>query len=74
MYLFGPNPVKREDDPSHYWTGHQYSGVRMKLDVSFVHTKKGVAEDVDFKGFARVAGALATKTGEYLTEKTRGGK
>jgi hypothetical protein len=75
LYLFGPNPVKRSDNPSLYWTGHQYSGVKLKLSVPFLRkNKKETETDSDFPGFALVAKALATKTGELLEDKTRGAK
>ena len=75
LYVFGPNPVKRADNPSLYWTGHQYSGVYMKLRVSFIRKdKKEKATDSDFPGFALVAKALAARTGGYLDERTRGDK
>jgi len=75
LYVFGPNPVKRDDNPSLYWTGHQYSGVYMKLRVSFIRKdKKENATETDFPGFALVAKALAARTGEYLEAKTTGGK
>ena len=74
LYLFGPNPVKRDDNPSLYWTGHQYSGYLLKCRVSFLRKKKEKETDSDFAGFALVAKALATKTGEYLDAETRGGK
>jgi len=57
LYVFGPNPVKRDDNPSLYWTEHQYSGVQIKFRDTF---------DADFAGFASVVRALAEKTGEYL--------
>lgn len=75
LYVFGPNPVKPGDNPSLYWTGHQYSGVQLKFRVSFIREdKKSDAADADFAGFARVARALATATGEYLDARTRGRK
>jgi hypothetical protein len=73
LQMFGPNPVKRTDDPSLYWTGHQYAGVRMKLDVPFIKTdRKGNAIEVDYAGYAKVARALSTKAGEYLEAHTSG--
>lgn len=73
LHVFGPNPVKRSDDPSLYWTGHQYGGVHMKLDVPFVKTdRKGNATEEDFAGYARVARALSTRAGEFLLAKCSG--
>ncbi|MBI3450372.1 MAG: hypothetical protein HY049_15835 [Acidobacteria bacterium] len=73
MYVFGPNPVKRDDDPSLYWNGHQYSGAKMKFEVSFVKTdRKGVANDADFAGFAPVAKALSDAIGDDLVARTSG--
>jgi hypothetical protein len=75
LYVFGPNPVKRDDNPSLYWTGHQYSGVYMKFRVAFVRKdKSNAARDADFAGFAMVARALAARTGEYLKERTQSEK
>jgi hypothetical protein len=75
LYVFGPNPVKRDDNPSLYWTGHQYSGAEFRFRVSFMRKDKHEHEtDSDFPGFALVAKALAAKTGEYLEAKTRGEK
>lgn len=73
LYMFGPNPVKRDDDPSLYYTGHQYSSAHIKLSVPFVRTK-GKETEVDFAGYARVARALSEKTGEYLETRISGDK
>ncbi|MES1166532.1 MAG: hypothetical protein ABUL68_00880 [Pseudomonadota bacterium] len=73
-YLFGPNPVKR-DNASLYWTGHQYAGVHLPLDVSLMKVdRKGVEVENDFAGYAHVARALALKTGDYLKERMGGKK
>ena len=73
LYVFGPNPVKRDDNPSLYWTGHQYSGVQIKFRVTLIRQdKKDDTFDADFAGFASVAKALAEKTGSFLETKTRG--
>ena len=75
LYVFGPNPVKRDDKPSLYWTGHQYSGVQIKFRVPFVRKDKKAHEtDSDVEGFSMVAKALASKTGEYLDARTHGKK
>ncbi len=71
MYMYGPNPVKRDDDPSLYWTGHQYSSAFLKLSVPFAR-HKGKEAEVDFAGYARVASALSERTGQYLEQRISG--
>ena len=75
LYVFGPNPVKRTDNPSLYWTGHLYSGVQLKFRVSFLRMdKKDNITGEDFAGFGRVAKALAEKTGDFLEARAKGVK
>jgi hypothetical protein len=75
LYVFGPNPVKRTDNPSLYWTGHLYSGVQLKFRVSFLRMdKKDNITGEDFAGFGRVAKALAEKTSDFLEARAKGVK
>jgi hypothetical protein len=52
--------------------GQQYSGVYLRMDdIPFVKTdKQGNATDVDYAGYAIVAGPLATKMAQYIKKKT----
>ncbi len=69
-YMFGPNPV-HVSDTAMVWTGHQYSGVYLWLDLPLITTdKKGMEIESDFPGYAHVARALGIATGDYLKERT----
>ena len=67
-YMFGPNPVSSADS-SLYWTGHQYSGVYLWIDVPLIETRKGTEVTNSFDDYGLIARALAIKTGEYLKER-----
>ena len=70
MYLFGPNPVP-DTGKSLYWRGHQYSGVYLKTNVTFVQNdKNGHTVSADYDGYAIVAKALALRMAEHLKERT----
>ncbi|HKQ61193.1 MAG TPA: hypothetical protein VJS92_07865 [Candidatus Polarisedimenticolaceae bacterium] len=72
LYMFGPNPIA-DTGQSLYWSGHQYSGVYLRMDVPFVTTdKEGKLIEADYAGYAPVARALATRMGQHLKEKTSG--
>jgi hypothetical protein len=68
-YMFGPNPVARGESTL-YWTGHQYSGVFLPMDVPLMEVDRSGAETSNgFADYGLVARALAMKTGEYLEER-----
>lgn len=69
-YLFGPNPVP-DTGQKLYWTGHQYAGAWMKLDVPLIETEKDEAK-IDFDGSAIVARALAERTAGHLEDEMAG--
>ena len=66
-YMFGPNPVP-DTGQKLYWTGHQYTGAWMKLDVPLIRTEKD-ASQFDFDGSGMVARALAERTAVHIEEE-----
>jgi hypothetical protein len=69
-YVFGPNPVPSTGQ-SLYWSGHQYSGAWMKLEVPLVNGK-GDEAAYDFDGTALVAGAVAERTARFIADGVAG--
>jgi hypothetical protein len=74
LYMFGPNPIA-DTGQSLYWSGHQYAGAYLRMEVPFVVTDKdGKLVEADYAGYRVVPKALATKVGEELKAKTAGKK
>jgi hypothetical protein len=62
--MSGPNPVP-DTGQKLYWTGHQYTGAWMKLDVPRIQTGNDSTQ-VDFDGSGIVARARAERTAACL--------
>ncbi len=70
MYMFGPNPVP-DSGKSLYWSGHQYSGVMLRMNVEFIQTDSdGNALTRDYAGYSVVPPALAARMAEHLKERS----
>lgn len=71
LYMFGPNPIA-ESGQSMYWSGHQYSGVYLRMkDIPFIKTDKdGNLVEADYAGYAIVTGALGTRMAQHIKGKT----
>lgn len=71
LYMFGPNPIP-ESGQSMYYSGHQYSGLYLKLKeiplIQLDKQDKVVAEDL--KGFGPVAGAMGARMAAHIKAKT----
>lgn len=68
-YMFGPNPVPKGDSTL-YWTGHQYTGVYLPMDITLLEVdRKGTEVSNSFGDYGAVAKALAIKTTQYLKER-----
>ncbi|MGQ0429486.1 MAG: hypothetical protein ACT4UQ_06115 [Gammaproteobacteria bacterium] len=67
LYMFGPNPIA-ESGQSMYWSGHQYSGVYLRMkDIPFIKTdQKGNLVSADYAGYSIVAGALGTRMAQHI--------
>ncbi|MCU0254540.1 MAG: hypothetical protein MUE47_08385 [Acidobacteria bacterium] len=66
-YMFGPNPAP-DTGQKLYWTGHQYAGAWMKLDVPLIRMEKDDTQ-FDFDGIGMVARALAERTAVCIEEE-----
>ncbi|MEO6002518.1 MAG: hypothetical protein ABIZ04_12275 [Opitutus sp.] len=71
-YLFGPNPVP-QGNSTLYWTGHQYSGVYLTMDVPLLEIdRKGTETTNSFDDYGTLAGALALRTSDYVKKRIAG--
>lgn len=71
LYMFGPNPIP-QDGQSMYYSGHEYSGLYLKLkEVPFIKVdKQGAPVATDYEGYGAIAGGLGARMAAHVKSKT----